>query len=212
MNKEYQSLEDVLLEAERLVKLPMKKLADMSYETMIDFFEATEKQIVLKTQELAIKLEFDKLRSVKLAFFKKRSRLGTCDSDCNIKIDFETLLGCDYDGVISVIIHELCHTERHNHSKEFWALFERSCKRIGILSPDYDGWTEILEYDNPYMYNSPWEYHRHPQKYKIIRDKICNPLPLSGIYGVRRKCNSLLFSDIYRLKEESREETITQII
>lgn len=182
-----QLLEAVISKAEKLMKMPKQKLVEVSEDTLLELFHDTETQIIQKTYELADILGFDKIKSVRLVCFRKYNRLGTCDRFCNIEIDFKTLFGHDYNGVISIIIHELCHTEHHNHSKEFWTLFEQSCRKIGILSSEYDGWTKrTTTDDNPFMYIGQWNFHHHQQKYKIIREKICWPHSFGGVYPIRK--------------------------
>ncbi|MCR5192424.1 MAG: M48 family metallopeptidase [Bacteroidales bacterium] len=187
----YNTLDDVICETGRLMKLSKKELADISNEMLFELFDAAERHIILKTQELADTLGFDKLNSVRLVCFKRTNRLGTCDKNGNIKIDFKTLFGYEYSGIISVIVHELCHTKIHNHSREFWSLFEQSSKKVGILSPEYDGWTEDTEIDSPFMYKHPWKYKDHPQKYKIIQDIICTPYSLWGVHLVGNRSFSV---------------------
>ena len=180
-----------------LMKLSKKELGGISEETILRLFCEAERLVISKTQELANSLGFDKLNSVRLVCFKRNNRLGTCDKYGNIKIDFKTFFGYGYSGIISVLVHELCHTEHHNHSKEFWTLFEHYSKKVGILSLEYNGWwTENKESDNPYMYNCPWEYLDHPHKYKIIRDKICTPFPYRNTFLVKRKLNNELIAQL----------------
>ena len=39
-----------------------------------------------------------------------------------------------------VIIHELCHTEHHDHSKGFWALVESFLPNYRALRRELKGW------------------------------------------------------------------------
>ena len=183
----YNSLDEVVCEAERLMKLSKKELEGISEDSILRLFCEAERLVISKTQELADTLGFDKLKSVRLVCFRWQTKLGDCDQYGNIRIDFKTLFGCECACVISVLVHELCHTEIHNHTKEFWTLFEQSAKKVGILSPEYNGWwTTYTKGDNPYMYKRPWEYHDDPKKYKIIRDKICT-FSSGGEYHVKRE-------------------------
>lgn len=139
-----------------LLKLSKKELSVVPSETIIDLFYAAEEYSIMKTQELADTLGFDKLNSVKMVCFRKASRLGDCDKVGNIRIDFKSLFGYDYDGFISILIHELCHTVQLNHTKEFWTIFEQSAKRVGLLPSEYDGWQETkLEQDPPVTADVP---------------------------------------------------------
>ena len=54
-----------------------------------------------------------------------RSRFGSCSSEGSLSFSWRLVLAprriLDY-----VVVHELCHLERRDHSPRFWALVERS--------------------------------------------------------------------------------------
>ncbi len=60
------------------------------------------------------------LKYKSFALTNARTQWGNCDSNCNIRLNWRLIMLddelCNY-----VIIHELCHTEHHNHSAAFWA-------------------------------------------------------------------------------------------
>jgi hypothetical protein len=68
-----------------------------------------------------------KYKSVNFKDYK--SRWGCCDSKNNIIFNYKLLMlpECLQE---YVILHELCHTVCHDHSKNFWAL-------VGHFMPDY---------------------------------------------------------------------------
>ena len=49
----YNSLEDVFLQVEKLIRLSKKELVEILDETIMHLFNAAEKQTILKTQGLA---------------------------------------------------------------------------------------------------------------------------------------------------------------
>lgn len=64
-----------------------------------------------------------------------RSKWGSCDGKNNIRLNFR-LLFFPQSVIDYVIVHELCHTRHHDHSRQFWALVNsivpnvKDCKRF----------------------------------------------------------------------------------
>lgn len=56
----------------------------------------------------------------------QKSRWGSCSSRGSLNFNWRILMApkpvCDY-----VLIHELCHLNHMNHSKDFWQMVERYC-------------------------------------------------------------------------------------
>lgn len=56
----------------------------------------------------------------------QKSRWGSCSSRRSLNFNWRILMApepvCDY-----VLIHELCHLNHMNHSKDFWQMVERYC-------------------------------------------------------------------------------------
>ena len=57
-----QLLEAVISKAEKLMKMPKKKLVEVSEDTLLELFHDAETQIIQKTYELADILGFDKIK------------------------------------------------------------------------------------------------------------------------------------------------------
>jgi predicted metal-dependent hydrolase len=58
-----------------------------------------------------------------------RSRWGSCSSKKNLNFNYKIAL-IESDLADYIIVHELCHLSEFNHSKDFWALVEKTV-------PDY---------------------------------------------------------------------------
>lgn len=69
------------------------------------------------------------LRPEKVSIRKYKARWGSCDNQAHIKLNYFLMMlpqwVIDY-----VLIHELCHLQHLNHSREFWTL-------VAIHCPEY---------------------------------------------------------------------------
>lgn len=60
----------------------------------------------------------------KLTITSAQTRFGSCSSKNTISLSC-LLMRYPSNAIDYVIIHELCHTVHHNHSKDFWNLVEK---------------------------------------------------------------------------------------
>lgn len=67
--------------------------------------------------------EYTGLRYRSFALTNARTNWGSCDGDCNIRLNWRLVM-LDAELVSYVVIHELAHTAHHNHSPEFWQKVE----------------------------------------------------------------------------------------
>lgn len=89
----------------------------------IDYFSS---DFIKLFEEICFKTGL-KANSVKFKDYK--SRWGCCDGKNNIIFNYKIMM-LPVDLQEYVIIHELCHTIQHNHSKKFWC-------SVGYYLPDY---------------------------------------------------------------------------
>ncbi len=58
-----------------------------------------------------------------------RSKWGSCDSNCNIRLNWRLFM-LDDELTEYVIVHELSHTLHHDHSAAFWAEVKKHFPRV----------------------------------------------------------------------------------
>lgn len=68
-----------------------------------------------------------------------KSRWGCCDGKNNISFNYKLMMLPQYV-VDYVIVHELCHTVYHNHSREFWKLVEKFVPDCAHIKKDLKGY------------------------------------------------------------------------
>ena len=68
-----------------------------------------------------------------------KTRWGSCSGKNRICLSWR-LMEKPQEVIDYVIIHELCHTEHHDHSKGFWALVEFFLPNYQALRRELKGW------------------------------------------------------------------------
>lgn len=72
-----------------------------------------------------------------------RRKWGSCSGDNEIRLNWR-LLFLDMSAIDYVIIHELCHTRFHDHSRRFW-------EEVGRYCPDYKQKKKDLQQRSVFM-------------------------------------------------------------
>jgi len=77
--------------------------------------------------------KFYKFNINRIAIKNQRSRWGSCSKKANLNFNYRIIFlepqFADY-----LIVHELCHLEQFNHSKNFWNLVEKTIPDYKIIN------------------------------------------------------------------------------
>ncbi|MDI3537261.1 MAG: M48 family metallopeptidase [Eubacteriaceae bacterium] len=85
----------------------------------------------------------------KLRINKARSRWGSCSSVGNVNFSWYLIMA-EESAIDYVVVHELAHLLKMNHSKEFWAIVRTYC-------PDYEQAKEKLKALQKILAFQDWE-------------------------------------------------------
>jgi hypothetical protein len=84
-------------------------------------YRVAKAQLVVRVHEIAAEAGFTVGR---IAIRSQSTRWASCSRSATISLNIR-LLFVDHELVRHVMLHELCHTVRMDHSRKFWALLER---------------------------------------------------------------------------------------
>ena len=133
-----------------LVRAPLfasKQRIEVIIKAKADWIEKTQKKMALKEKPLRLSMEeaknlrrrakeefLPRLRYLserfdlpfgKLTITSARTRFGSCSPKNNIALSY-FLASYPQEAIDYVMLHELCHTKEHNHSKSFYGLLEKN--------------------------------------------------------------------------------------
>lgn len=167
--KEYKSLYDVWRRCFEIGFSPVYEIKKVRAEEFAYLYCSAGKYILEEVNKLAKELGFVFPIMTKIPIRKRNKSNCLAKYNGDVVIYFQTLFECDYKGLVSILIHELCHSVYGNHTKPFWLLFEKCLKEKKIISQDYDGWNKnSFKKDDPYMYLTPFYYQKGISKYSAI--------------------------------------------
>ncbi|PKH85413.1 M48 family metallopeptidase [Colwellia sp. Bg11-28] len=78
-----------------------------------------------------------------------RARWGSCNNRGEVNFNY-LLMMTPLTVIDYVIVHELCHLEHLNHSKEFWHLVEKFCPNYDIAKKWLNTYQSQLQWQNPH--------------------------------------------------------------
>lgn len=105
------------------------ELTEGSDEHFLEHKEAAEALVKRKLAHWSMSLD---LAHRGFEVKKHKARWGSCSSKNHLSFNYKILF-LPEDLQDYVIVHELCHTKRKDHSKYFWALVSRSLPDYGKL-------------------------------------------------------------------------------
>lgn len=99
------------------ILIPIKYAGDALKKAVGNFYKRTAKEALYHMLE-AVSVETD-LKYKGFALTNAAGQWGSCDGACNIRLNWRLIM---LEESLSeyVIVHELCHTLHHDHSKAFW--------------------------------------------------------------------------------------------
>lgn len=129
------------IEDDRFLCIPKKYAPPAGKHYIANWYRRTAKPILEErligiAQELGISFR-------SFALTNAKGKWGSCSGNNDIRLNWR-LIYFDIAIIDYVIIHELCHTEFHNHAKEFWNLVAR-------YYPEYKQAKHILQKKTIFM-------------------------------------------------------------
>lgn len=114
-------------------------------EEMICIYKRLAKNIILpRASEIA---EVMGCRLMKIGITSARTRWGSCSGKNSINFSWRLVMA-SREAIDYVIIHELVHTEEHNHGKRFWELVEAAMPEYRKAEEELKGVAERLRREN----------------------------------------------------------------
>lgn len=199
-----QSLEEIREYGREWAALPTKTVRAIPAEDIINLFVAANKFVPELLQHYARLYGFPNYKGASVGWLRRAA--GWCYGKTNIiTIDFLHVLFADDVAFNATLLHELCHTEEHNHTTVFWELFDQKLKEASIIDRDDNSrkvWLQkpwFKNDDGMYLYNTPGDIYKNvsDHKQKAIRDKVCYGFSQNRQWMMRS--DQQYVSDVYRV-------------
>ncbi len=199
-----QSLEELRDYGRRWAALPTKTIRTIPGEDIMNLFIAANKFVPEVLQHYARLYGFPNYKGASVGWL--RGAAGWCYTNSNIiRIDFLYVLFADDVAFNATLLHELCHTEVHNHTTVFWELFDQKLKEASIIDREDNSrkvWLQkpwLKKEDGMYLYDTPGDRYGNvsAHKQKAIRDKVCYGFSQDRQWMMRS--DQAYISDIYKL-------------
>lgn len=189
-----QSLEEIREYGREWAALPTKAVRTITAEKITNLFIAANKFVPELLQHYARRYGFPNYKGASVGWLREAA--GWCYNKTDIiTIDFLHVLFADDIAFNATLLHELCHTEVHNHTIVFWELFDQKLKEASIIDQDNNSrkvWLQkpwLKTEDSMCLYDTPGDIYKNvsTHKRKAIRDKVC--------YGIYQDRQWMMHSD-----------------
>lgn len=196
--KRFKTLYEVWQYCQGLVELSSEEIDSIPTEELASLYCQADSLLKEEVSRLAVKLDLYPSGSSLVCFRKRTYRREAQYAWGDVEIGFHLLFEClNYETLLSIIIHELCHSEYSTHGLEFWQLYERCLKKLGLIAPDYSGWAmqvilrfEVYNADD--LYSVPFYKSRGFYNFPIIRKKLFKEIPFDHNMTLRQEYQRLL--------------------
>lgn len=202
--KRIRSLEEIREYGREWAALPTKTVRAIPDEEIMNLFIAANKFVPELLQHDARLYGFPNYKGASVGWLRRAA--GLCYNKTNIiTIDFLHVLFADDVAFNATLLHELCHTEVHNHTVAFWELFDQKLKEASIIDRGDNSrkvWLQkpwFRNDDGLHLYNTPGNGYENvsDHKRKAIRDKVCYGFSQNRQWMMRS--DQLYLSDIFRV-------------
>lgn len=186
-SRRIRSLEEIREYGRKWAALPTKTVRMIPKHDIWELFMAANHYVAEELMRYAKLYGFSNYSGQERAPVRCLRRCwGFCTKGNDIAIDFPYVLFADDASFKSTLLHELCHTEFHDHSDAFWKLHDQKLKEASIINKE--GISDIYEGVSTIKIN-------------VIRRKICSDYAYGKIWGMRYSENDIV-AELYRLVYE----------
>lgn len=172
--KEFQSLNEVSLYCQNIANMSLDNIEAIPAEEIALLYCSAEKFIFIEVNKLAKKFDFPYPVLTEIPIYVRHYNWFLAACSGSIIVPFQTIFEADYNELVSILIHELCHFYFSTHCKSFWKLFEKCLKEIKLVSNDYNGWHFYginITGDWPFGYITPFHWTSRQKQYKVVFKK-----------------------------------------
>lgn len=123
------------------ILVPVKYEGDALKKAVCAFYKRTAKEALYHMLEmLSVKTD---LKYNGFALTNAAGQWGSCDGACKIRLNWRLIM---LEETLSeyVIIHELCHTLHHDHSKAFWSEVLKRYPEVDAAKKKLKFYSEIM--------------------------------------------------------------------
>lgn len=115
-----------------LIKIKNRNSLFSLKHTVTEITKYKKQTKILVEERLKYFNQFYNFKYQRIAIRNQSSRWGSCSSKKNLNFNYRLIL-LPAELADLVIVHELCHLQEMNHSKDFWALVAKTVPNYRIL-------------------------------------------------------------------------------